>query len=230
MKTCLVVDDSKVIRKVARHILETPNFTVSEASDGREALDHCLASTPDVVLLDWNMPVMSGMDFLRALGEASIARRPKIVFCTTENECLAAFGRNWGDWIHIGCYESNPICIGSNIQTRSAFALLSLLPRVTHCFNNKQCSFDYRDSFFNLPQTAQTLTPPGWTKFLNMWLSRAVNFLTRRRCSTYDSQDHDGVHWHAEDNLIWWRDPRQSQGPDLSDAEDDVDKSDISMS
>ncbi|HEX8421743.1 response regulator [uncultured Sphingomonas sp.] len=85
MKTCLVVDDSKVIRKVARHILETLNFEVSEACDGREALDACLAKAPDVILLDWNMPVMSGMDFLRALRESSIATRPKVVFCTTEN-------------------------------------------------------------------------------------------------------------------------------------------------
>ena len=85
MKTCLVVDDSKVIRKVARHILETLNFEVSEAADGKEALDSCLASTPDVILLDWNMPVMSGMDFLRALREATLASRPKVVFCTTEN-------------------------------------------------------------------------------------------------------------------------------------------------
>jgi two-component system chemotaxis response regulator CheY len=85
MKTCLVVDDSKVIRKVARHILETLEFTVSEACDGREALDSCMASVPDVVLLDWNMPVMSGMDFLRALRESDLAPRPKVVFCTTEN-------------------------------------------------------------------------------------------------------------------------------------------------
>ncbi|MDQ2892605.1 MAG: response regulator [Pseudomonadota bacterium] len=85
MKTCLVVDDSKVIRKVARHILETLDFTVSEACDGREALDACMASVPDVVLLDWNMPVMSGMDFLRALREATLPSRPKVVFCTTEN-------------------------------------------------------------------------------------------------------------------------------------------------
>jgi two-component system chemotaxis response regulator CheY len=85
MKTCLVVDDSKVIRKVARHILETLNFEVSEAADGREALDSCLASTPDVILLDWNMPVMSGMDFLRALRDTALASRPKVVFCTTEN-------------------------------------------------------------------------------------------------------------------------------------------------
>ncbi|WP_019516542.1 response regulator [Sphingomonas sp. Mn802worker] len=85
MKTCLIVDDSKVIRKVARHILETLNFAVAEAADGREALAQCHAHQPDVVLLDWNMPVMSGMEFLRALGDETLAKRPKVVFCTTEN-------------------------------------------------------------------------------------------------------------------------------------------------
>ncbi|PTQ07367.1 two-component system response regulator [Sphingomonas oleivorans] len=85
MKSCLVVDDSKVIRRVARHILETLDFTVAEAGDGREALEHCTVSTPDVVLLDWNMPVMSGIEFLRALGTTPLPRRPKVVFCTTEN-------------------------------------------------------------------------------------------------------------------------------------------------
>ena len=84
-KTCLVVDDSKVIRKVARHILETLDFTVAEAGDGQEALDAVAAEVPDVVLLDWNMPVMSGIEFLRALGERNVQPRPKVVFCTTEN-------------------------------------------------------------------------------------------------------------------------------------------------
>ncbi len=83
-RTCLIVDDSKVIRKVARHILEALDFTVTEAEDGRVALDACTIAPPDVVLLDWNMPVMSGMEFLRALGERGGAR-PKVVFCTTEN-------------------------------------------------------------------------------------------------------------------------------------------------
>lgn len=85
MKTCLVVDDSKVIRKVARHILETLGFQVEEAGDGREALAACQVSSPDVILLDWNMPVMSGMDFLRALRETPSGGKPKVVFCTTEN-------------------------------------------------------------------------------------------------------------------------------------------------
>ena len=85
MKTCLVVDDSKVIRKVARHILEALGFTVSEAADGTEAVDACRNAAPDVILLDWNMPVMNGIDFLRTLGTLGLARRPKVVFCTTEN-------------------------------------------------------------------------------------------------------------------------------------------------
>ncbi|HEX2764679.1 MAG TPA: response regulator [Allosphingosinicella sp.] len=86
MKSCLVVDDSKVIRKVARHILETLDFSVDEAEDGREALSRCEASMPDVVLLDWNMPVMGGMEFLRTLRQRKFEAQPKVVFCTTEND------------------------------------------------------------------------------------------------------------------------------------------------
>ncbi len=86
MPSCLVVDDSKVIRKVARHILETLEFTVDEAEDGRQALTHCQGEMPDVILLDWNMPVMSGMEFLRALRQSERCAQPKVVFCTTEND------------------------------------------------------------------------------------------------------------------------------------------------
>ena len=84
-KSCLVVDDSKVIRKVARHILESMAFAVEEAADGQEALTFCRANRPDVILLDWNMPVMSGIEFLAALKEEMFSSRPKIIFCTTEN-------------------------------------------------------------------------------------------------------------------------------------------------
>jgi two-component system, chemotaxis family, chemotaxis protein CheY len=84
MRSCLVVDDSKVIRKVARHILEALDFEVSEAADGQEALDHCNLQNPDVILLDWNMPMMGGMDFLRVY-RASMAHAAKVIFCTTEN-------------------------------------------------------------------------------------------------------------------------------------------------
>ncbi|HTB43272.1 MAG TPA: response regulator [Acetobacteraceae bacterium] len=84
--TCLVVDDSRVVRKVARRILEAHGFVVSEAGDGKEALDACRVSMPDCVLLDWNMPVMDGMEFLKAVRAEFGPTNPPVVFCTTEND------------------------------------------------------------------------------------------------------------------------------------------------
>ncbi len=86
MKSCLVVDDSKVIRKVARRILEELSFDIKEAVDGQDALDNCIADMPDVVLLDWNMPIMNGLDFLKALRRTDGGDNPVVVFCTTEND------------------------------------------------------------------------------------------------------------------------------------------------
>ena len=86
MKTCLVVDDSSVIRKVARRILEGLAFQITEAEDGRQALQHCERELPDAVLLDWNMPVMDGYEFLKALRRLPGGDRPKVVFCTTEHD------------------------------------------------------------------------------------------------------------------------------------------------
>lgn len=86
MKTCLVVDDSRVIRKVARKILEELDFECSEAADGAEALEHCRNTMPDAVLLDWNMPVMNGLDFVKALRREDQGDSPVVVFCTTEND------------------------------------------------------------------------------------------------------------------------------------------------
>ena len=86
MKTCLVVDDSSVIRKVARRILEGLEFKISEAEDGEEALAACRAQMPDAILLDWNMPKVDGYEFLRMLRRLPQGDRPKVVFCTTEND------------------------------------------------------------------------------------------------------------------------------------------------
>jgi len=86
MNQCLIVDDSRVIRKVSRHILESLGFAVAEAENGREGLDRCDESMPDVVLLDWNMPVMSGIEFIVHLRQRAGGDKPKVVFCTTEND------------------------------------------------------------------------------------------------------------------------------------------------
>ncbi|QCO17752.1 response regulator (plasmid) [Azospirillum brasilense] len=86
MKVCLVVDDSRVVRKVARKILEELHFACTEAEDGKQAMDACAQKMPDAILLDWNMPVMTGIEFLRRLRKMSGGDFPKVVFCTTEND------------------------------------------------------------------------------------------------------------------------------------------------
>jgi two-component system, chemotaxis family, chemotaxis protein CheY len=86
MKTCLVVDDSSVVRKIARCILEEIGFAVIEAEDGEQALEACKKGLPEAILLDWNMPVMNGYDFLGNLRRMPGGDEPKVVFCTTEND------------------------------------------------------------------------------------------------------------------------------------------------
>ncbi len=86
MKQVLIVDDSSIIRKVAKRILENLNLQTSEAEDGQKALSACSFLMPDAILLDWNMPVMDGYDFLKQLRKMPGGTKPKVVFCTTEND------------------------------------------------------------------------------------------------------------------------------------------------
>jgi len=88
MKQCLLADDSAVIRKVARRILEDLDFDVLEAEDGRTALDICGEEMPDIILLDWNMPEFDGVEFLKELRRMEGGKQPKVVFCTTENDVV----------------------------------------------------------------------------------------------------------------------------------------------
>lgn len=85
-KDCLVVDDSRVIRNVARVMLEEMGFEVREAADGSQAMDECAAIMPEVILLDWNMPVMNGIDFVKELRRKPDGQDPIVIFCTTEND------------------------------------------------------------------------------------------------------------------------------------------------
>ncbi len=86
MKSCLVVDDSSVVRKVARRILEDLDYIVDEAEDGQEAFDKCRQEMPDAILLDWQMPVMSGLEFLKLLRAYVGGQTPKVVYVVTEND------------------------------------------------------------------------------------------------------------------------------------------------
>jgi len=82
---CLVVDDSRVIRHMARDILSGLGVRTAEAEHGRAAVEFCRRTVPDFVLLDWNMPEMDGISCLRALRAMDLTPRPIVVMCTTES-------------------------------------------------------------------------------------------------------------------------------------------------
>ena len=86
MKTCLIVDDSSVIRKVTRRILEKQNYMVLEAASGQEAVERCQAGMPDTIIVDWLLPEMEGAELISALRHAQGDRRPGIIYCTSEND------------------------------------------------------------------------------------------------------------------------------------------------
>ena len=83
-RTCLVVDDSRVVRKVSRKIATAAGYDVIEAENGEEALARCRQSMPDLILLDWDMPVMTGIEFVTKLRKLPARRRSKVIFCTSK--------------------------------------------------------------------------------------------------------------------------------------------------
>ena len=90
-RTCLIVDDSRVVRKVSRPMIESFGFSVTEAENGEEALARCKADMPGLVMLDWDMPVMTGIQFVTQLRALDAMHRPYVVFCTSRNQTQDIF-------------------------------------------------------------------------------------------------------------------------------------------
>ncbi|NUQ00315.1 MAG: response regulator [Armatimonadetes bacterium] len=81
----LVVDDSTVMRRIVINALATGGITeVSQAADGEEALLRAVAEEPDLILMDWNMPIMRGIDAVRAIRDHGLTT--PIIMVTTESE------------------------------------------------------------------------------------------------------------------------------------------------
>lgn len=83
----LVIDDSRAMRLILGRMLRELGFEVSEAAHGREGLDLLTqGARPDLVLLDWNMPEMTGIEFLEAVRRPPYSSTAKVVMVTTETE------------------------------------------------------------------------------------------------------------------------------------------------
>ncbi len=87
MKTVLIVDDSRIMRNIVRNTsseLKIPTRFL-EAGNGKEALQIVLAETVDLILLDWNMPELSGIDFLRQVRDIDKYKNIPIIMITSES-------------------------------------------------------------------------------------------------------------------------------------------------
>jgi two-component system chemotaxis response regulator CheY len=96
MRTCLVVDPSNVVRKVACRIFESMQYVTGEAETGPQAMEKCIASMPDAILIDGHMPGLVATEFLASLRALPNGSKPTILYCTTENdssELARAVGR-----------------------------------------------------------------------------------------------------------------------------------------
>lgn len=88
MKHCLIVDDSAVIRKVAKRIMEGLALRITEAEDGEAGLRLCQQEMPDAVFVDAGMPEMDGWEFLKRLRQMPGGAGPKVLFCALENDVV----------------------------------------------------------------------------------------------------------------------------------------------
>jgi two-component system, chemotaxis family, chemotaxis protein CheY len=85
MKLCLVIDDSEIVRRVAIHLLQSPEMRFIEADSGERALEMCKAGMPDMLIVDWQMPGMSGIEFIQSLRLQAGGDVPFVIYCSTEN-------------------------------------------------------------------------------------------------------------------------------------------------
>jgi two-component system chemotaxis response regulator CheY len=83
----LIIDDSRAMRRVLRRIVEPLGFAVTAAGDGQEGLNQLSEmDAVDLILVDWNMPVMNGIEFVQAVRADTKRRDLKLVMVTTETE------------------------------------------------------------------------------------------------------------------------------------------------
>ena len=89
MKRCLFVDDSAVIRKVAKRILGGPDLQVIEAATGFDAISICTSDMPEIIVVDGALPDMTSVEFIRRVRGINGPVKPQIAVCLTEVDIAA---------------------------------------------------------------------------------------------------------------------------------------------
>ena len=82
MASCIVADDSKIMRMLLTKIMENFGYVVSEAEDGEDLLEQCAKEMPDLIVCDWNMPLIEGIDLLLKIRTDKKVKQPVFIFCS----------------------------------------------------------------------------------------------------------------------------------------------------
>lgn len=86
MKTCLIVEDSETVRHILTQLVEAAGYHTLQAANAAEALDVTSAARPDIVFLDWDLPGLEALDYLRGAAGLGPHDTLHIVLCAMEND------------------------------------------------------------------------------------------------------------------------------------------------
>ena len=82
MPSCIIADDSKIMRMLLSKILENFGYSVYEAEDGEDLIEQCAADMPDLIVSDWNLPLIDGIDVLLKIRSDKKSKQPVFIFCS----------------------------------------------------------------------------------------------------------------------------------------------------
>lgn len=86
MPSCIVADDSKIMRMLLSKIMENFGYTVDEAEDGEDLLEQCAKNMPDLIISDWQLPLIDGIDVLYKIRSDKKVKQPVFMFCSYQKD------------------------------------------------------------------------------------------------------------------------------------------------
>ena len=82
MPSCIIADDSKIMRMLLTKIMENFGYLTTEAEDGEDLLEQCAKNNPDLIISDWNLPLIDGLDVLLKIRSDKKIKQPIFMFCS----------------------------------------------------------------------------------------------------------------------------------------------------
>ena len=86
MPSCIVADDSKIMRMLISKIMENFGYSVDEAENGEDVLEQCAKNMPDLVICDWELPLIDGIDVLLKIRTDKKVKQPVFIFCSYKKD------------------------------------------------------------------------------------------------------------------------------------------------